>query len=269
MAARASSWAFAGIRPLKRARIGDDTAEVTVGPGPGPTEPFAQAWQADVSQAEGRGTGRGTGAPWDPLATPAAPTAKRPLDLAESSALAQQSSWGTPAWQERQRWIPWLRLWALVKIASLSYSTWWALGYLHEKLATQVCVYGAMCLYAAVRSHWSGRRFRLFGPGMSIEPEFYEEIGRWLYRVGVVLVLCGGAVFLAQGVLGTSTTAKDQHHRRPAPAAPAAGTNGSPAQLGQLIYVHRGKNGLAGDDRRLAPRAPRAPRARRAPLALD
>jgi hypothetical protein len=164
----------------------------------------------------------------------------------------QAGSFATPAWQERQRWIPWLRLWALVKIVSLTYTTWWALGYLHEKLGTQICAYGAMCLYAAVRSRWSGRRFRLFGPGMSIEPEFYEELGRWFYRAGVVLVLCGGAVFLAQGVLGTSTTAKDHHHQRPAPAAPAAGTNGLPAQLGQLIYGHRGNNGLAADGSRLA-----------------
>jgi len=138
-------------------------------------------------------------------------------------------------------------------MASLTYTTWWALGYLHEDLGTQICTYGAMCLYAAVRSRWSGRRLRLFGPGMSIEPEFYEELGRWFYRAGVVLVLCGGAVFLAQVALGTGTTGRDQHHHnRPAPAAPAAGTNGSPAQLGQAIYGHSGKNGLAADGIRWA-----------------
>jgi hypothetical protein len=146
-------------------------------------------------------------------------------------------------------------------MASLTYTTWWALGSLHENLGTQICAYGAMCLYAAVRSHWSGRRFRLFGPGMSIEPAFYEELGRWFYRAGVVLVLCGGAVFLAQALLGTSDAAKAHHHPRPAPAAlapaaPAAGTNGSPAQLGQVIYGHRGKNGLADDSRRLAAAGP-------------
>jgi hypothetical protein len=146
------------------------------------------------------------------------------------------SNWGAPAWQARQRWVPWLRLWALAKMTSLTYSTWWALGYLHERLGTQVCAYGGMCLYVAVRSRLAGRRFRIFGPGMSIEPEFYEEVGSWFYRAGVVLVLCGGAVFLAQSAFGTSTPAKDQHHQRPAPAAPAAGTNGLPAQLGQLIY---------------------------------
>lgn len=256
MAPRVRPWTFLGIRPLKGGQIGDDTAEVTLGPGPGPAGPPAQPWQTDPGQAVGRGTERGSAAPWDPLAPPAAPVAKRPLDLAESSALPQAGSFATPAWQERQRWIPWLRLWALVKMVSLTYTTWWALGYLHEKLGTQICAYGAMCLYAAVRSRWSGRRFRLFGPGMSIEPEFYEELGRWFYRAGVVLVLCGGAVFLAQGVLGTSTTAKDHRHHRPAPAAPAAGTNGSPAQLGQLIYGHRGKNGLAADGSRLAAASP-------------
>ena len=202
--------------------------------GPGPAGPPASAWQPDVGQAGG--TGPGTVTPWDPLAAPAAPAVTPPLDLSEKSALAPHSNWGAPAWQARQRWIPWLRLWALVKMASLTYSTWWALGYLHEKLGTQICAYGAMCLYVSVRSHWSGRRFRVFGPGMSIEPEFYEELGHWAYRAGVVLVLCGGAVFLAQGALGTSTTGKDQQQHRPAPAAPAAGTNGLPAQLGQLIY---------------------------------
>jgi hypothetical protein len=121
-------------------------------------------------------------------------------------------------------------------MASLTYSTWWALGYLHETLGTRICAYGAMCLYVSARSRWSGRRLRIFGPGMSIEPEFYEELGRWFYRVGAVVVLCGGVVFLAQGALGTSSPAKDQGHHRPAPAAPAAGTNGLPAQLGQLIY---------------------------------
>ena len=207
-----------------------------MGVGPGQAGPAASAWQPEVSQADRRVTEPGTAAPWDPLAPPAAPVPASPVDLSERSALAHPSSWAAPAWQARQRWAPWLRLWALVKMASLTYSTWWAVGYLHEDLGTQICAYGAMCLYVSVRSHWSGRRFRVFGPGMSIEPEFYEELGRWAYRAGVVLVLCGGAVFLAQGAFGTSTPAKDQHHHRPAPAAPAAGTNGLPAQLGQLIY---------------------------------
>jgi hypothetical protein len=230
----------------------DDTAEVTVGPGPGPAGPPARAWQPDVGQADRRGTEPGTATPWDPLAAPAVPVATPPLDLSETAALPQPSNWGAPAWQARRRWAPWLRLWALAKMASLTYTTWWALGYLHEKLGTQICAYGAVCLYVSVRSRWSGRRFRLFGPGMSIEPELYEELGRWFYRAGVVLVLCGGAVFFAQGVFGTSTTAKDQHHHGAAPAAPATGTNGLPAQLGQPIYGHRGKHGFAADGSRLA-----------------
>jgi hypothetical protein len=121
-------------------------------------------------------------------------------------------------------------------MASLTYTTWWALGYLHEGLGAQICAYGAMCLYVSARSRWSGRRMRIFGPGMSIEPGFYEELSHWFYRAGVVLVLCGGVVFLGQAAFGTSSTGKDQHHDRTAPAAPAAGTNGLPAQLGQLIY---------------------------------
>ena len=255
VAPRVRPWTFYAIRPLKGDQLGDDTAEVSVGPGPRPASPPVQPRQPDPGQAAGRGTGRGTAAPWDPLAAPVPAPPKPPLDLAESSALPEPASWGIPAWQERQRWIPWLRIWALVKMASLTYSTWWALGYLHENPGTQICAYGAMCLYVAVRSRWSGRRLRLFGPGMSIEPEFYEELGRWFYRAGVALVLCGGAVFLAQGLVGTSNPAKDHHHR-PAPAAPAAGTNGSPAQLGQLIYGHGGKNGLAADGSRLAAASP-------------
>jgi hypothetical protein len=231
-------WTFERAGTLKGGQIGDDTAGVTLGPGPAPAGPPAQAWQPDVGQADGRGTGPGSATPWDPLATPTAPVATSRLDLSERSAAAQLSTSGAPAWQRRQRWGPWLRLWALVKMTSLIYSTWWALGYLHENLGTQICAYGAMCLYVALRSRWSGRRFRLFGPGMSIEPEFYEELGHWAYKAGVVLVLCGGAVFLAQSAFGSSTPAKDQHQHRPAPAAPAAGTNGLPAQLGQLIYDH-------------------------------
>jgi hypothetical protein len=81
---------------------------------------------------------------------------------------------------------------------------------------------------------------------MSFEPELYEEIGRWFYWAGVVLVLCGGALILAHGALGTSTPARDHHHHRSAPAAPAAGTNGAPARLGLFIYGYTGRNGLAG-----------------------
>ncbi len=236
---------FHAVRLLKGGQIGDDTAEVTVGPGPEPAGPAAQPWQHDLGHAAARGSGRGTAAPWDPLGAPepvpvpapAPAPAKPPLDLAESSALPGPVSWGAPAWQQRQRWIPWLRLWALVKMASLSYTTWWALGYLHENLGTQICAYGAMCLYAAVRSRWSGRRFRLFGPGMSIEPEFYEELGRWFYRAGVVLVLCGGAVFLAQGVLGTSDA-----RQGPSPP-PASASSASASGAGRR---HQRLTGAAG-----------------------
>ncbi len=94
-----------------------------------------------------------------------------------------------PAWQRRQRWLPWARLWAVLKMASLGYTTWWTLGYIHANVGAQVCGYGAVCLFAGVGAHW---RRRFFGPGQLMEPELYEEIGHWLYRIGTVLVLAGG-----------------------------------------------------------------------------
>ncbi len=102
-----------------------------------------------------------------------------------------------PAWQRRQRWLAWARLWAVVKMASLTYSTSWALGYVHAKVAEQVCAYGGICLFAGVGARW---RKRFFGPGQLIEPELYEDIGHWLYRIGAALVLAGGALGAAQAV---------------------------------------------------------------------
>jgi hypothetical protein len=99
-----------------------------------------------------------------------------------------------PAWQRRQRWLPYTRLWAVLKMASLGYSTWWVLGYIHANVGAQVCGYGAVCLFAGVGARW---RRRFFGPGQLMEPELYEEIGQWFYRVGTVLVLVGGALSVA------------------------------------------------------------------------
>jgi hypothetical protein len=80
-------------------------------------------------------------------------------------------------------------------MASLVYTTWWAMGYIHAKTGTTVCAYGAICLFAGVGARW---RRRFFGPGQLIEPELYEDIGHWLYRAGVCLVLVGGALAVAQ-----------------------------------------------------------------------
>jgi hypothetical protein len=87
------------------------------------------------------------------------------------------------------------RFWALVKVVSLAYSTWWTMGYLHAGLGTSVSAYGAVCLFAGFGARW---RKRFFGPGQLVEPEVYEEVGRWLYRIGVVLVLVGGALVTAK-----------------------------------------------------------------------
>jgi hypothetical protein len=87
------------------------------------------------------------------------------------------------------------RLWAVLKVASLAYTTWWAMGYLRASLGTSLSAYGAVSLFAGFGARW---RKRFFGPGQLIEPELYEEAGRWLYRLGVALVLIGGVVVSAQ-----------------------------------------------------------------------
>jgi hypothetical protein len=77
-------------------------------------------------------------------------------------------------------------------------TTWtveWALGYVHARLAEDLCVYGLMCLFTGVGARWFKR---FFGPAQVLEPELYGEIGRWLYRVGVVLVLAGGVADVLQ-----------------------------------------------------------------------
>jgi hypothetical protein len=90
------------------------------------------------------------------------------------------------------------RLWALIKMASLAYTTWWAMGYVHARLGAAVTAYGAVCLFAGFGARW---RRRFFGPGQLMEPELYEEVGRWLYRAGAAGVLAGGAIFIAQALL--------------------------------------------------------------------
>ncbi|MGC8626410.1 MAG: hypothetical protein ACP5VR_02450 [Acidimicrobiales bacterium] len=85
-------------------------------------------------------------------------------------------------------------LWAIAKMGVMVYSTEWAMSFVHANLAGQVSAYGAMCLFAGFGARW---RRRFFGPGQLLEPELYEDLGRWLYRLGTVLVLCGGALALA------------------------------------------------------------------------
>jgi len=75
------------------------------------------------------------------------------------------------------------------------YSTWWAMGFIHARLGETICAYGAVCLVAGFYARW---RKLYFCPGQRLEPELYEDIGQWLYRAGSVVVLAGGAVYLAQ-----------------------------------------------------------------------
>jgi hypothetical protein len=98
---------------------------------------------------------------------------------------------GPPAWRRRRRWLMATRAWALAKMAALAYTTWWAMGYLHAHLGARLCGYGVACLFSAVGARW---RRRYFGPGQLLEPELYEAMGRWLYRVGAALVVVGAAV---------------------------------------------------------------------------
>jgi hypothetical protein len=100
--------------------------------------------------------------------------------------------------RRQTRWIYLMRLWALVKMGSLAYTTWWAMGSVHASPGATASAYGAVCLFAGFGARW---RKRFFGPGQIVEPELYEEVGRWMYRLGVVLVLIGGTVVIAQSAL--------------------------------------------------------------------
>ena len=91
------------------------------------------------------------------------------------------------------------RLWAFIKMASLAYTAWWAMGYIHAGTGEALSGYGAVCLFAGFGARW---RRRFFGPGQLLEPELYEQLGIWLYRAGTVTVLAGGAVYVAQALLG-------------------------------------------------------------------
>ena len=105
------------------------------------------------------------------------------------------------------------RLWALVKMASLAYTTWWVMSVIHAGTGEVICAYGAVSLFAGFGAHW---RRRFFGPGQLLEPELYEEIGQWLYRLGAAAVLVGGAVYGLQVLMPS-------HH------SPRAGRNNEPS----------------------------------------
>ncbi len=95
---------------------------------------------------------------------------------------------GAPAWRRRRRWLQFTRVWALLKMASLAYTTWWAMGAVHARTGETITGFGAACLFSAVGARW---RRRYFGPGQLLEPELYEALGTGLYRVGTVLVVTG------------------------------------------------------------------------------
>lgn len=126
-----------------------------------------------------------------------------PLDLSTPSSSAP-SSYGQPSSaqpssaqrQPKARWrLVFTRLWAIIKMASLAYTTWWAMGYIHARAGEAICGYGAVCLFAGFGARW---RRRFFGPGQLLEPELYEEVGSWFYRAGVLGVLVGGAIYFFQ-----------------------------------------------------------------------
>lgn len=102
-----------------------------------------------------------------------------------------------PPGRRGRKWRNVTRLWALVKICSFGWTTWWLIGLAKVPLGTTICAYGVACFFAGLGSRW---RRRWFGPGQLLEPELYEEIGTWFYRLGTVLALAGGAVYMAQSL---------------------------------------------------------------------
>ncbi|HTT89512.1 MAG TPA: hypothetical protein VMF65_08135 [Acidimicrobiales bacterium] len=184
-------------------------------PGAWPAQPAAEiplaerADQPDLTRedwlgAEQRRLGR-PGQPVD-LSAPrtergraehAGPAAELTLGVNGAEGAPLASAPARVAAHRRRGWLPLTRLWALLKVGSMAYTTWWAMGYVHAGVGTTVSAYGAVCLFAGFGARW---RKRFFGPGQIIEPELYEEVGRWLYRLGVVLVLVGGAAVTAQYV---------------------------------------------------------------------
>lgn len=101
--------------------------------------------------------------------------------------------------RRRQRWIKLTRCYAVLKMASFSYSSWWLIGMAKANLGTTVCCYGMACFMVGAGGRW---RRRWFGPGQLLEPELYEGIGTWAFRIGSVVVLAGGALWLVEAASG-------------------------------------------------------------------
>ncbi|MGH9107785.1 MAG: hypothetical protein ACRDZX_18525 [Acidimicrobiales bacterium] len=166
---------LAGPNPAKSERTGPDLAESEQA-GPNLADPNLADWLA----AERRCS-------TSCVDLPAAGVRGRPP--AESGSGRQQPG------ARGRRWALFTRLWALAKMAISGWSAWWVTSYLHAGLGGTVCAWGAVCFWWAAGPHW---RKRCFGPGQQLEPELYEELSRWLYRAGAVLVLSGGALALAR-----------------------------------------------------------------------
>jgi hypothetical protein len=159
----------------------------------------------------------------------------------DESAARAPRSWTEPEWKRRQRWLAATRLWAFLKIVSLAYTIWWLLGYAHARTGTRLCIYGFMCLLVGMVGHLPSLHWplRFFGPGQKLEPELYEYVGKWFYRLGVVLVVCGGVLALVQGGLtlqvhlpagqpsGTTGTLAPSVSVAPRPGARVAHTSGT------------------------------------------
>jgi hypothetical protein len=144
----------------------------------GPVSSWDETCQAEA--VSGGGASAGTATSSDALAGPPA-----------SAGTGPELRVVPPAPRRRRHTL--FHLWALVKAAFLVWNVEWAMSYVHAKLAEDVCAYGALCLFAGVGARW---RKRFFGPAQLVRPELYEDIGQWLYRVGTVLVICGGVLYL-------------------------------------------------------------------------
>jgi hypothetical protein len=153
-------------------------------------------WQAAVQRRDGVPPGGGDDAP------------RAPVDLSAGFA----SDWPTPAgavpgtatadlprdkpvWQKKRRLIAFTRVWAVVKMSISAASTWFTMSAIHAKLGETISGYGVACFWWAIGPHW---RKRCFGPGQQLEPELYEVVAKWCWRIGTVLVLTGAAVYLLQ-----------------------------------------------------------------------
>ncbi len=91
----------------------------------------------------------------------------------------------------RRHWTVLTRAWTVTKMTVLIVSTLWSMSALHTHLGANLAALGAVCAFSGVGARW---RRRYFGPGQLLEPELYELVGYWLYRVGAVLILVGGTL---------------------------------------------------------------------------